>query len=75
MVLAYAAGVPDAERPSSPWSLRVILIVVFVVLAWFLFGSGFSRVLRAVIALVGYVVVGFIAYHFGKFVGRHHDEK
>jgi len=51
-------------------SLRLVGIVVLGLLAWLLFGSALS-VLRAVIALAGYVIVAFIAYTVGKWVGRH----
>jgi hypothetical protein len=68
--LAYADPVPDVERPTSPWSLRITAIVLFVLLGWLLFGSSIS-ILRGAIALLGYVVVGFVAYQLGKFVGRH----
>ena len=60
----------DVERPTSPWSLRIVAIALFVLLGWLLFGSSIS-IVRGAIALLGYVVVGFVAYHLGKFVGRH----
>jgi hypothetical protein len=72
--LAYAAPVADVERPTSPWSLRITAIVVFVLVAWLLFGSSIS-IFRGLVALLGYVVVAFVAYHIGKFVGRHHKDE
>jgi hypothetical protein len=59
----------DVERPSTPASVKVVGIAVLVVLAWLLFGSALS-VVRAALALFGYVVVGFVAYFIGKSVGR-----
>jgi hypothetical protein len=59
----------DLERPKAPGSLKLTAIVVLGLLAWLLFGSAMS-VVRAGIALVGYVVVGFVAFHAGKYVGR-----
>jgi hypothetical protein len=61
---------PQAQRPRAPWSLRVVGVVILVLLAWLLFGSALS-VMRAVVALAGYVVVAFVAYVIGKWVGRH----
>ena len=54
--------------PRAPWSLQVVGIVVLALLAWLLLGSALS-VARAVIALAGYVIVAFVAYH-GRQVGR-----
>ena len=59
----------DLERPKTPGSLKVAGLVVLGVLAWLLFGSAMS-VVRAAIALAGYVVVGFVAFTAGKLVGR-----
>jgi hypothetical protein len=59
----------DLERPKTPGSLKVAGIVALGLLAWLLFGSAMS-VLRAGIALVGYVVVGFVAFQAGKFSQR-----
>jgi hypothetical protein len=61
--------VEDVERPSTPAGVKIVGIVVLVVLAWLLFGSALS-VVRAALALFGYVVVGFVAYFFGKAAGR-----
>jgi hypothetical protein len=60
---------PQAQRPRAPWSLRLVGVGVLAVLAWLLFGSALS-VVRAVVALAGYVVVAFLAYLVGKWVGR-----
>jgi 4-amino-4-deoxy-L-arabinose transferase-like glycosyltransferase len=60
---------PQAQRPRAPWSLRLVGIGVLALLAWLLFGSALS-VVRAVVALAGYVVVAFLAYVIGKWVGR-----
>jgi hypothetical protein len=59
----------DLERPKAPGSLKVAAIVALGLLAWLLFGSALS-VVRAVIALAGYVIVAFVAFTAGKFVGR-----
>jgi len=64
----YAVHMPEVERPTSPWSARIGGILVLVLLGWLLFGSAIS-VVRAVIALIGYIVVGLVAYNVGKVVG------
>jgi hypothetical protein len=62
--------VEQASRPRAPWSLKAFGIVVLALLAWLLLGSAIS-VGRAVVALAGYVLVAFVAYTVGKWVGRH----
>jgi hypothetical protein len=59
----------ELERPKTPGSLKVAGVVVLGLLGWLLFGSALS-VVRAVIALAGYVIVGVVAFNAGKFVGR-----
>jgi len=58
------------ERPRAPLSLRLLGIVVLALLAWLLLGSAMSAA-RTVLAIAGYLVVAFIAYTVGKWVGRH----
>jgi ABC-type polysaccharide/polyol phosphate export permease len=48
----------------------VVGIVVVGLVVWSLFDSAISTAVRAVIALAGYLVVGFVAYSVGKWVGR-----
>jgi uncharacterized membrane protein YdjX (TVP38/TMEM64 family) len=50
--------------------LRLVGFGVLALLAWLLFGSALG-VVRAIVALAGYVVVAFLAYLVGKWVGRH----
>lgn len=69
----YAVHMPDVERPTTPWSAKLGGIVVLVLLGWLLFGSAIS-VVRAVIALIGYIVVGLVAFNVGKVVGRNTRE-
>ena len=58
------------RRARAPWSLRLLGIVVLALLGWLLLGSAISAA-RAVIAIAGYIVVAFVAYTVGKWVGRH----
>ncbi|HEY6316536.1 MAG TPA: hypothetical protein VI462_01455 [Acidimicrobiia bacterium] len=60
----------QVSRPRAPWSLKAFGIIVLALLAWLLLGSALS-VARAAIAIAGYVIVAFVAYTVGKWVGRH----
>ena len=57
-------------RPRAPWSLRLAGVVVIALLAWLLLASAISAA-RAAVAIAGYIVVAFLAYTVGKWVGRH----
>lgn len=58
----------------SPSFLGMVGICVLVVVgAWLAIGL-LSATLRAAIAFAGYIIVGFVAYHIGKLVGRHSHE-
>ena len=59
----------DLERPTTPASAKVVGLLVLGLLAWLLFGSALT-VVRAAIALVGYIIVGVVAFTIGKSVGR-----
>lgn len=61
--------VSQVERPTTPWSVRVAGLVVLGLLGWLILGSAIS-VVRAVIALIGYIVVAVVAYSIGTMVGR-----
>jgi hypothetical protein len=58
------------QRPRAPLSLRLLGIIVLALLAWLLLGSAMSAA-RTVLAIAGYLVVAFVAYTVGKWVGRH----
>ena len=59
----------DLERPATPLTAKIGGIVVLILLGWLLFGSALT-VGKAAIALIGYVVVAFVAFNVGKVVGR-----
>jgi len=59
----------DLERPTTPASAKLVGLLVLGLLAWLLFGSALT-IVRAAIALVGYIVVGVVAFTIGKSVGR-----
>lgn len=56
-------------RSGLPVSLKLLGIAVIALAAWLALGLVFSLA-RAAVALLGYIVVAFIAYWIGKFVGR-----
>ncbi len=60
---------PASPRRPARWSLRIVGIAVVGLLAYLLFDSALS-VVRAGIALAGYVLVGFLSYSVGRWVGR-----
>ncbi len=66
---SYAVGMADIERPTTPLTAKIGALVVLVLLGWLLFGSALT-VVRAAIALIGYIVVGLVAFNIGKVVGR-----
>jgi hypothetical protein len=59
----------DGERPTS-LTAKVLAVVVIVVVAWILLRVTFATV-RLAFALAGYIIVAFLAYQVGKWVGRH----
>jgi hypothetical protein len=63
-----------SDDTRSPSFLSMVMVGVLVVVgAWLAIGL-LSATLRAAIAFAGYIIVGFVAYHIGKFAGRHSDE-
>jgi hypothetical protein len=50
--------------------LRAVGVVVVGVAAWFLLGTALG-VVRTIIAIAGYLIVGVVAFWIGKWVGRH----
>jgi hypothetical protein len=61
--------VTELQRPTTPFSVKVVAVVALALLAWLLFGSALT-VVKAAIALAGYVVVGVGAFVAGRAVGR-----
>jgi hypothetical protein len=62
--------VAETERPSTPLGLKVALVIVVVAVAWVVLRLSFATV-RLAFAIAGYILVAFVAYQFGKWVGRH----
>jgi hypothetical protein len=63
-------SVADGQRPTTSLTAKAIVVVVVVVAAWIVFRLTFATV-RAAFALAGYILVAFLAYQVGKWVGRH----
>jgi hypothetical protein len=63
-------SVAEAERPQTSFTAKLLAAVVIVVVAWIVFRLTFATV-RFAFALAGYIIVAFVAYQFGKWVGRH----
>jgi hypothetical protein len=62
--------VAETERPPVPFGMKVALAIVVVAVAWVVLRLSFATV-RLAFAIAGYILVAFIAYQFGKWVGRH----
>ncbi len=60
----------DEQRPATPLGLKVALAIVVVAVAWVVLRLSFATV-RLAFAIAGYILVAFVAYQFGKWVGRH----
>jgi uncharacterized membrane-anchored protein len=55
--------------PGVPWWFKVGLVVVAAIAVWLAVGLLFAT-LRLALAFAGYVIVAFLAYQLGKWVGR-----
>jgi len=58
----------DDTRTS--WGTRIVVVLVALLLLWLLTGLAIG-VAKAAISLIGYIIVGVVAYQLGKFAGRH----
>lgn len=59
----------DETSPGIPWWFKVGLVIVAAIAVWLAVGILFAT-LRVALAFAGYVIVAFLAYQFGKWVGR-----
>ncbi len=58
------------ERPQTSLAAKALVVVLAVVVAWIVLRVTFATV-RLAFALAGYIIVAFLAYQLGKWVGRH----
>jgi hypothetical protein len=59
----------DDTAPGIPLWFKVGLVIVAAIGVWLAVGVLFAT-LRVALAFAGYVIVAFLAYQFGKWVGR-----
>jgi uncharacterized membrane-anchored protein len=59
----------DDRPPGIPLWFKVGLVIVAAIAVWLAVGIVFAT-LRVALAFAGYVIVAFLAYQFGKWVGR-----
>jgi uncharacterized protein (DUF2062 family) len=52
-----------------PWPVMVAIILALAVAVWLAVGLIFAT-LRFAFAIAGYIIVAFLAYQVGKWVGR-----
>ena len=60
----------DGERTSPSLTAKVVAVIAIVIVAWLVLRLSFATV-RLAFAIAGYILVAFVAYQFGKWVGRH----
>jgi len=59
----------DGTPPGIPWWFKVGLVIVAAIAVWLAVGLLFAT-LRLAVAFAGYVIVAFLFYQIGKWVGR-----
>jgi hypothetical protein len=59
----------DDRPPAIPLWFKVGLVIVAALAVWLAFGLLFTT-LRIAFAFAGYIIVAFLAYQVGKWVGR-----
>jgi hypothetical protein len=52
-----------------PWYVVVAIVIVLAFVVWLVVGIVFTT-LRLALAFAGYIIVAFLAYQVGKWVGR-----
>jgi hypothetical protein len=59
----------DGTGAGIPWPVKVAAIIVLAIVVWLAVGLIFAT-LRFAFAIAGYIIVAFLAYQVGKWVGR-----
>ena len=59
----------DDRTPGIPWWFKIGLVIVAALAVWLAIGLLFAT-LRLALAFAGYIIVAFLAYQLGKWVGR-----
>lgn len=59
----------DDTGARMPWPVTIAIILALAVAVWLAVGLIFTT-LRLALAFAGYIIVAFLAYQVGKWVGR-----
>ena len=59
----------DDSSGGLPWFVVVAIIILLALAVWLAVGLLFTT-LRFAFAIAGYIIVAFLAYQVGKWVGR-----
>lgn len=59
----------DDTGGGMPWPVTIAIILALAVAVWLAVGLVFAT-LRFAFAIAGYIIVAFLAYQVGKWVGR-----
>jgi hypothetical protein len=59
----------DDTSPAIPWPVKIAFIILLAFAVWLVLGIAVTT-LRIALAFAGYIIVAFLAYQVGKWVGR-----
>jgi hypothetical protein len=59
----------DDTTSAIPWPVKIAFIILLAFAVWLAVGLIFAT-LRFALAIAGYIIVAFLAYQVGKWVGR-----
>jgi hypothetical protein len=59
----------DDTTPAIPWPVKLAFVILIAFGVWLAIGLIFTT-LRLALAFAGYIIVAFLAYQVGKWVGR-----
>lgn len=59
----------DDTGSAIPWPVKIAFVILIAFAVWLAVGLIFTT-LRLALAFAGYIIVAFLAYQVGKWVGR-----
>jgi hypothetical protein len=59
----------DDTSSRTPWPVKIAFVLLIALAVWLAIGLLFAT-LRFAFAIAGYIIVAFLAYQVGKWVGR-----
>jgi hypothetical protein len=59
----------DDTTSAIPWPVKIAFVILLAFVVWLAVGLIFTT-LRLAFAFAGYIIVAFLAYQVGKWVGR-----